>query len=92
VYVVSHWDKADVNPLKFASLMLNGLIDEAVGWSYMSAGAIDNATGVAVALALAAAGRGRGCARCAAEGESAEVREALSARPPARRGGGSVGR
>jgi hypothetical protein len=53
VYVVAHWDKADANPLKLVSLMLNGLIDEAVSWSYLSAGAIDNATGVAVALELA---------------------------------------
>jgi len=53
VYVVAHYDKTDANPLKLASLLLNGLIDEAVAWSYFSQGAHDNATGVAVALELA---------------------------------------
>jgi len=54
-YVVAHYDKADANPLKFVSLLTNGLIDELVGWSYLSQGAHDNATGVAIALELARA-------------------------------------
>jgi len=55
VYVVAHYDKTDLNPLKFVSLLVNGLLDEAISWSYFSDGAVDNATGVAVALELARA-------------------------------------
>lgn len=55
IYITAHYDKTDANPLKLLSLVLNGLPDEAVGWSYRSEGAIDNATGVAVALELARA-------------------------------------
>jgi len=54
-YVVAHYDRTDGNPLKLASLFVNGLIDELVGWTYLSQGAYDNATGVAVALELARA-------------------------------------
>jgi hypothetical protein len=54
VYVVAHYDKTDLNPLKFVSLMLNGALDEPVGLTFLGQGAIDNATGVAVTLELAA--------------------------------------
>ena len=54
-YVVAHYDKADGNPFKVASALVNGAIDELVGWTYLSQGAWDNATGVAVALELARA-------------------------------------
>lgn len=52
-YVVAHYDKADANPLKLASGLLNGAIDELVGWSYLGQGAYDNGSGVALALELA---------------------------------------
>ena len=52
-YVVAHYDKTDESPLKLASLLVNGAIDELVGWTYASQGAWDNATGVALALELA---------------------------------------
>ncbi len=42
VYIVAHYDKTDINPLKFLSLMLNGLLDPLVSWTYASDGAIDN--------------------------------------------------
>jgi len=54
VYVTAHYDKTDLNPLKFVSLLTNGLIDELTGLTYLGQGAIDNGTGVAVALELAA--------------------------------------
>lgn len=54
VYVTAHYDKTDLNPLKLVSLLTNGLIDELTGLTYLSQGAIDNASGVAVALELAA--------------------------------------
>lgn len=54
IYVVAHYDKTDANPFKLASLLVNGLIDELVGFTYLTDGAIDNATGVAVALEVAA--------------------------------------
>jgi hypothetical protein len=54
IYVTAHYDKTDVNPLKFVSLLTNGLIDELTGLSYASQGAVDNGTGVAIALELAA--------------------------------------
>jgi len=60
VYLVAHYDKTDLNPLKFVSLLLNGLLDEAIAWSYFSDGAVDNATGVAVALEVAGALRNAG--------------------------------
>lgn len=53
IYITAHYDKTDANPLKLLSLLLNGLPDEAIAWSFLSEGAIDNATGVAVALELA---------------------------------------
>jgi hypothetical protein len=59
VIVVAHYDKTDINPLVLPSLLLNGLLDPLVNWSFLSEGAIDNATGVAVALALARAARER---------------------------------
>jgi len=52
-YVVAHYDKIDANPFAVVSLLVNGLPDPLVSWSYLSEGAIDNATGVAVALAFA---------------------------------------
>lgn len=53
IYITAHYDRTDASPLKLVSLFLNGLPDEALGWSYLSDGATDNATGVAVALELA---------------------------------------
>jgi len=53
VYIVSHYDKADTNPLILPNILLNGVLDPLVSWSYTSDGAIDNATGVAVSLQLA---------------------------------------
>jgi hypothetical protein len=54
IYVVAHYDKTDASLLKLPSLLLNGAFDELLSFSYVSDGAIDNATGVAVALELAA--------------------------------------
>lgn len=51
-YVVAHYDKTDINPLKVVSVLLNGALDEPIGFSYFSEGALDNGTGVAVALEL----------------------------------------
>lgn len=59
VYVVAHYDRTDINPLKFASLLLNDLLDPLAGLTYLSEGAVDNATGVAVALQIAAELAGR---------------------------------
>ena len=53
IYIVAHYDKADLNPLKITSNYLNGLLDPLISWSYTTQGAIDNATGVAIALQLA---------------------------------------
>lgn len=53
VYVTAHTDKTDINPLKFVSILLNGLFDEAISWTYFSDGAVDNASGVSVALEVA---------------------------------------
>lgn len=53
IYVVAHYDKTDINPLKLVSVFLNGLLDPLISWSYTSQGAIDNATGVAVTMQLA---------------------------------------
>jgi len=52
-YVVAHVDKTDANPLKYASLMVNGMLDELVGFANLGQGAWDNATGVSVALEVA---------------------------------------
>ena len=53
IYIVSHYDKVDVNPLVLPSILLNGVLDPLISWSYASDGAIDNATGVALSLQLA---------------------------------------
>ncbi len=53
VYIVAHYDKTDINPLKLISILLNGILDPLISWSYTSDGAIDNATGVAISLELA---------------------------------------
>tara|TARA_R110002126_G_C10409927_1_gene496542 strand:+ start:133 stop:1188 length:1056 start_codon:yes stop_codon:yes gene_type:complete len=53
IYIVSHYDKVDVNPLVLPSILLNGVLDPLISWSYTSDGAIDNATGVALSLQLA---------------------------------------
>lgn len=55
IIVVAHYDKTDINPLVVPSLLVNGALDELVSWSFLSEGAVDNATGVAVALSLARA-------------------------------------
>lgn len=52
MYIVAHYDKTDANPLKAVSVLLNGLLDPLISWSYTTQGAIDNATGVAVAMQL----------------------------------------
>jgi len=54
VYLVAHYDKTDVNPIKWASLLINGLLDPLVDPLTFSRGAVDNATGVALVLELAA--------------------------------------
>jgi hypothetical protein len=51
VYVVAHYDKTDVNPIRLVGLLLNGVLDDLM--PFMSDGAMDNGTGVAVALELA---------------------------------------
>ena len=53
VYLVAHYDKVDLNPLAVVSTMVNGALDPLVSWSFLSDGAVDNATGVAVVLQLA---------------------------------------
>jgi hypothetical protein len=53
IYVIAHYDKTDLNPLKYASLLLNGLLDDLIPFPSISQGALDNGTGVAVALELA---------------------------------------
>ncbi|MFK7811999.1 MAG: M28 family metallopeptidase [Maribacter sp.] len=60
VYIVSHYDKTDTNPLVLFNKFLNGLFDPLISWSYSSDGAIDNATGVAVSLQLAKALNNKG--------------------------------
>lgn len=55
VYVVAHYDKIDANPFSTVSVLLNGLLDPLISPLTLSAGAVDNATGVAVTLELAAA-------------------------------------
>ena len=54
VYVVAHYDKVDATPLATLSVFLNGALDPLISPLTLSAGAVDNATGVAVALELAA--------------------------------------
>jgi hypothetical protein len=58
VYIVAHYDKADANPLKVLSLLLNGILDDLIAFTFLSDGAADNATGVAVALEIASTLKG----------------------------------
>lgn len=51
IYVVAHYDKTDVNPIRLVSSLFNGIFDDLM--PFMSDGAMDNGTGVAVALELA---------------------------------------
>jgi hypothetical protein len=60
IYLVAHVDKADANLLKVLSVMVNGALDEPIGFSFLGEGAIDNASGVAVVLDVARALRGAG--------------------------------
>lgn len=53
IYLVAHYDKTDANPLVFVSLLLNGVLDPLVSTTFLSDGAIDNASGVSVILQLA---------------------------------------
>jgi len=53
IYLVAHYDKTDANPLVFLSLLLNGVLDPLVSTTFLSDGAIDNASGVSVVLQLA---------------------------------------
>lgn len=53
VYLMAHADKTDANPLKVVSMLVNGLIDEVTGLTYLGEGALDNASGVAVVLQAA---------------------------------------
>ena len=53
VYLVAHYDKVDTTPIAIASLFLNGMLDELVSWTYLTDGALDNGTGVALVLSLA---------------------------------------
>lgn len=55
IYLVAHVDKTDANPLKVASLLVNGALDEPINFLTFSEGALDNATGVAVVLETARA-------------------------------------
>jgi hypothetical protein len=51
VYVVAHYDKTDMNPLRLVSALFNGVFDDFI--PIFSDGAVDNGTGVSVALELA---------------------------------------
>ncbi len=53
IYLVAHYDKTDMNPLKLGSLLVNDALDELVSFTYLTQGAVDNATGVAVVLEVA---------------------------------------
>ncbi len=53
VYVVAHYDKVDSNLLSAVSRLVNGALDPLILWSFMSDGAVDNASGVSVVLELA---------------------------------------
>jgi hypothetical protein len=55
VYVVAHYDKVDLNLLSAVSRLVNGALDPLIAWSFMTDGAVDNASGVSVVLQLAAA-------------------------------------
>lgn len=54
IYLVAHYDKTDANPFVLLSLLLNGVLDPIVSTTFLSDGAIDNASGVSVVLQLAA--------------------------------------
>ena len=60
VYLVAHVDKTDMNLLKVLSVLVNGALDEPIGFSFLSEGALDNASGVAVVLDVARALRDDG--------------------------------
>lgn len=51
VYVVAHYDKTDINPLRLVSSLFNGILDDLM--PFTSDGAVDNGSGVSVALELA---------------------------------------
>ncbi|MDT8419280.1 MAG: M28 family peptidase [Desulfuromonadales bacterium] len=53
IYLIAHYDKTDANPFSFVSLLINGFLDPIISPTYLSDGAIDNASGVAVVLQLA---------------------------------------
>lgn len=53
VYVVAHYDKFDIRPDAVISRLILDWLEPLLSWSYMSSGAVDNATGCAVALELA---------------------------------------
>lgn len=55
IYITAHYDKTDMNIFKLISMLLDGLLDDAISWSFTSQGAIDNGSGVTVALELAKA-------------------------------------
>ncbi|MGC4119618.1 MAG: M20/M25/M40 family metallo-hydrolase [Myxococcales bacterium] len=50
IYLVAHLDKTDINPLKVASELVNGALDEPIGLTFAGEGALDDASGVAVVL------------------------------------------
>ncbi|PLX89424.1 MAG: hypothetical protein C0619_11135 [Desulfuromonas sp.] len=53
IYLIAHYDKTDANPFSFVSLLVNGILDPIISATYLSDGAIDNASGVSVVLQLA---------------------------------------
>lgn len=53
VFVVAHYDKFDVRPDAAISRIILDLLEPLLSWSYLTSGAVDNATGVAVVLELA---------------------------------------
>lgn len=53
VYLVAHHDRTDANWFALASILANGLLHDVVSPTFMSRGALDNGTGVAVVLELA---------------------------------------
>lgn len=63
MYLVAHLDKTDMNLLKVLSVLVNGALDEPIGFSFLSEGALDDASGVAVVLDVARALRAQGLRR-----------------------------
>lgn len=53
IYIVAHYDKTDLNPMRFVSIPLNGALDDLLPLPSLSDGALDNGTGVSVVLELA---------------------------------------